>query len=445
MTDDHALLCALATPPADTARLVVAFSGGRDSASLLHALASQAGGPTLCAVHVCHHLEAQCEGWAAFCTRQAEALGVPLTRLDVAVDVSQGGLEAAARAARYAAIADWLAPGDVLVCAHHARDQAETVLLQALRGTGMRGLAAMPRLAALGPGRLWRPWRDVSSEAIAAYATRHTLDYIDDPSNTDPRRERGWLDQTIWPALVARRAGVVGALSRVAERAAEATAAIEALAGVDLAASTSADGALSIAALAGLSAPRRAEVLRRWLGDNAADVPDHRQIAALAGLLEAREHNSPRVVFGATEVRRFDGRLFVMRRLAPPPDGVFAWTGPATVALPGDAGCLALDAPVPATAWPDALTVVFRRGGERIVRADGRRIALKDWLREQRIAPWVRERMPLIYVADRLVAVADRWLCADWPACFAGFDVRPRWRHELVGDPGCVVASRALG
>ncbi|MGB7757741.1 MAG: tRNA lysidine(34) synthetase TilS [Salinisphaera sp.] len=426
----------LSEPPGGVSGLVVAYSGGRDSTALLHALACMNHPLALRAVHVCHHLESAAADWALHCARYCALLDVPHARLDVSVDPTDGGLESAARDARYAALVADLAPGEVLVTAHHAEDQAETFLLQALRGAGVAGLAGMPRLASFGPGRIWRPWLAVPRAEILAYAGTHGLDWVEDDSNRDPRRARGHLRNRVWPALLEQWPAAAETLARSAAWAGQANEAITTLAGVDLEAVRGAGDTLRIEGLAALSPARRAEVVRRWLSETDRDRPDHRHLAEIERLLGAREHAGPRVAFADTEVRRFDARLFAMARLPePPPAGTeFVWHEGGHMLLPAGCGELSLSVEG-AGRIPPGLSVAFARPGERLRRGDDRAEAVSEYLRRMRVPPWIRARMPRIRVGDTLLALPGRWehpRIADW---FDGRVPRFDWQHNLVGDP----------
>lgn len=441
----RALLQALADLPEATRSLVIGYSGGRDSTVLLHAIRQAHPRVPMCAVHVVHHIEEGAEAWATHCARQSAALGVPFERLDVAVDGRTGGLEGAARHARYAALAEYLGAGDVLVCAHHARDQAETFLLQALRGAGVEGLAAMPVLAPLACGRLWRPWLAIDRETINGYAKAANLDWVEDGSNLDPRRARGFVRGNIWPTLEKQWPAAERTLSRSARLAAEASAAVAALARIDRDAAACGH-AVSIAALAALSRSRSAAALRCWLADEAADVPDHRHLAQIQALFSVREHASPRVTFAASEVRRFDGRLFAMPRLAPPPTPgeTIDWPDGLSLELPAGCGWLCMVGPPPIRRPPD-LCIAFRAGGERLIGTDGRRKRLSERLRLARVPPWIRERMPLICAGPVVLLVPGRWRHPRIEAWFGDAPPAFEWNHALVGEPPRVVGSAALG
>ena len=234
---EHALPAALRSLGA-VARFCVAYSGGLDSSVLLHALARcrDALGAPLVAVHVDHALLSEAAAWTAHCRATCAELGVPLqvVEVDAARRRAALGVEAAARDARYAALADLLGPGDCLLTAHHRDDQAETVLLQLLRGCGPAGLAAMPGVAPLGRGRLARPLLDVSRADLRAYAVEHSIGFVQDPSNSDPELARGFLRTEVTPRLQARWPGMSRTLARAARHAADAAAIIAERAAEDL-------------------------------------------------------------------------------------------------------------------------------------------------------------------------------------------------------------------
>ena len=429
-----ALAAALGALPADAKRVVVGFSGGRDSSALLDVCCQVFAPERVLALHVDHGLDAAAADWAAFCADRAQAYGIAFKRFNVAVDVGAGGLEAGARAARYGAIGDWLSADDVFITAHHAEDQAQTVLIQALRGAGVRGLAGMPVWRALGAGRHWRPWLSIAAADVARHAEESGLAWIDDPSNRDTARDRGYLDAEVWPALIAGWPAAARMLARVGERAGEAREALDQLAAIDLAAAQVADDRVSIASLGALSSPRRRETLLAWCRARGVSLPDPGQLEAIERLLSCREHNSPCVRVADYEIRRFDGQLFLMAALGAPPDPAtrLDWSGRRDLVLPGDAGRLVTDSQ--ATGRGHGLVVCFRCGGERLVRDDGHSQPLKDFCQQRRIAPWIRARLPLIYHGGRLVAVADRWIAPGLCDALAGVLTRIKWRHGLTGD-----------
>ncbi|WP_373507790.1 tRNA lysidine(34) synthetase TilS, partial [Thiocapsa sp.] len=211
----------------------VAFSGGTDSTALLHAAVNRPDHSpgTLRAIHIDHGLHPDSPLWADHSCRICDALGVPivLRRLHL-TPIPGESLEATAREARYRALAAVLRPGDLMLTAHNQDDQAETLLLALLRGSGVHGLAAMPREAELGRGRLVRPLLDVPRATLEQYVRSFGLSWIEDPSNTSLRMDRNYLRNSIVPLLRARWPGLSATLSRSAGHCAEAAQLVDGLA-----------------------------------------------------------------------------------------------------------------------------------------------------------------------------------------------------------------------
>lgn len=245
-------------PPAG--RVCVGLSGGCDSVVLLHLMHGLGLGDRLSALHVHHGLSANAGAWADFCADYCRRLGVALQIVRVDVERHTGlGLEAAARQARYAAFA--ASPADYLMLAHHRGDQAETVLFNLLRGTGVAGAAGMPAERGLGRLRLWRPLLDRSRAELEAYAAAQGLAWIDDESNADRRYARNYLRHDLLPSIAGRFPEAEGALAQAARNFGEADRLLGELAALDW--QQAADGeAASLAALRRLSLPRLKNLLR---------------------------------------------------------------------------------------------------------------------------------------------------------------------------------------
>lgn len=256
--------------------LAVAFSAGRDSTALLHALCRAAEGSELQihAIHVNHGLSAHAQAWEqhgrAVCQRwQRAGLSLHFHAVRVTVDRhSPRGIEAAARDERYAALQRVASEvgAKAVVLAQHRDDQAETVLLQALRGAGAAGLAAMPRAIERG-GLLWlRPWLGCPRAWIESYVRRHRLSYIDDDSNTDPKFARNRLRLQVWPALKTAFPQADTVLADVAKHAQDAAFCLDALAALDGQHAVVDEGrGLTVAALWALGPERGRNLLRHWL------------------------------------------------------------------------------------------------------------------------------------------------------------------------------------
>lgn len=253
----------LATRLNPDARLCVGLSGGCDSVVLLHVLATSGIALRLSAIHVNHGLSPNAGAWAQFCAAFCGQLEIPLKIEKVTVDFDSGlGLEAAARAARYTAFAGIEA--DCLLLAQHRGDQAETVLFNLLRGTGVTGAAAMPPERPFGRSRLLRPLLDVSRGEIEAYALAHGLNWVDDESNADTALTRNFLRHDVMPCIAQRFPGAESALAQAAENFAEAGAMLDELAAIDWQAVVAGEAA-SMKALRQLPLPRLKNLLRHRL------------------------------------------------------------------------------------------------------------------------------------------------------------------------------------
>ncbi|RZL37567.1 MAG: tRNA lysidine(34) synthetase TilS [Rubrivivax sp.] len=255
-------MAASATPRiAESPPVAVAFSGGLDSTALLH-VATRSGARVL-ALHVHHGLQPQADAWATHCEEVAREFGAGFACARLSGAPERGdSIEAWAREGRHRALHDMAvaAGADLLLLAHHRRDQAETFLLQAMRGAGTAGLAGMPRTQ-WRDGLCWaRPWLAQPRELIQAYAAQHGLRWIDDPSNGDARFARNRLRQTVWPAFPAAEAGLAQA-ARWAQQAHELAAEV---AEQDLIRMAT-PGRLDLAMLAALSPARASNALRAWL------------------------------------------------------------------------------------------------------------------------------------------------------------------------------------
>ncbi|MES0874238.1 tRNA lysidine(34) synthetase TilS [Sinimarinibacterium thermocellulolyticum] len=296
-------------------RLWVGYSGGCDSAVLLDLL--HACGLPVRAVHVHHGLQQPADDWARHCRRFCRMRGIALRVLRVAPDRRHPqGPEAAARAARYAAFVPLLRAGDVLALAHHRDDQAETVLMRALRGCGIAGLGAMRATEPLGEGLLWRPLLAVSRARLREIARERGIDWIEDPHNDDPRYTRAFLRRQVMPLLAAHFPSAPTQLAKLAAHAQGAERLLAQLADED--AARCADGdALDVAALLRLTAERRRNLIyHRWCALGLLPPPQSWYAELERSVLRARGDATPLLVCGDGEVRRHRGRLYLSRRVS---------------------------------------------------------------------------------------------------------------------------------
>ena len=418
-------------PPAEGARVIVAFSGGVDSTVLLAALARLKLRAPLRAAHVDHGLHPNSPLWSAHCEATARSLGVELVTVRVDVERrARSGIEAAARTARYAALADLLSLGDVLLTAHHGDDQLETVLLRIVRGSGVRGLRAIQERMPFGRGWLARPLLGCSRAEILAQARAWDLRWLEDPANSRLEHDRNFLRADVVPRLVGRWPAAARSAQRLAEQMADAEQILTEVAVQD-AAAVADPSRVPRAALEPLDPARQRNLLRHLLRRAGFDVPSAQKIEELrAALLGVRRDAQPRIRWGGVDARVFRDHLYLMHALPTASARGFAtrldkarrWTGPEGEL---EFEPLGVGLGLPESWLDDGLTLRFRCGGETFKPlAQAHHRSLKHWLQEAAIVPWMRARIPLLYRHDDLVAVGDLWLADETRA--AG-DER-RWR-----------------
>jgi tRNA(Ile)-lysidine synthase len=412
-------------PPAR--RYWVAYSGGCDSTVLLHALAALRDQlpVELRALHVNHNLHEAAPTWAAHCHAVCEALAIPLYEVNVDARGTKGeSPEAAARAARYRIFSDVLAAGDGLLLAHHRDDQAETLLLQLLRGSGPRGLAAMPSHRPQGAGWLGRPLLAFSRQALCQYAEAEGLHWIDDPSNFDTEFDRNYLRQRVMPLLRERWPAGTSTLARAAGLQVEAAELLHQFAEEDwqYTAGPQAD-TLQIEALTQLTPERQRNLLRYWIDTvNNLPLPDQQRLTRiLAEVIPAAEDAQPCIRWPGGQVRRFAGLLYLLAEDPLPVSSPLAWNLYDKLELADGrvlTVCAATGEGLQVGLQANAtLSVRFRQGGE-VCRPAGRghQHELKKLFQEWGVPPWERQRVPLLYVGEEIAAVVGYCVCEPYHA-----------------------------
>ena len=405
----------LATLLPKDAPLWVGLSGGRDSVVLLH-LCNTLLPERVHALHVHHGLSPHADAWAAFCEQLCHEWNVPYTQKKVAVPRHAGqGPEAAARHARYQAFAD--SDALYLALAHHQRDQAETLLFNLCRGAGVIGAAAMPYLRKIprkiGDLTLLRPLLDTSAHAIAAYAAAHQLSWVEDESNADTAYSRNFLRHQILPELTSRFPAAETTLARAAGHFAEAQELLDTLGAQD-----DVKIQAELPPLLTLPHARQANWLRYWLrkqGWHAHETAAlHEALRQLAMLADERDHHFA-LGLPQGELRLWQNRLYCVPHIAPLTErewdgSPIAWADGWLTLEPctGEGLSAALIA-------GKTLTIRPRQGGEHLTPQTNRpRRTLRNLLQENHIPPWERERLPLVYLGEELVAVPDVAVAAEW-------------------------------
>ncbi len=412
----------------DPRRYWVAFSGGLDSHSLLHALCElRSSLPCpVHAVHIHHGLQSAADSWVQHCQMICAELGVELTVRHVVAQARPGeSPEAAARDARYAALRDVMQSNEMILSAHHQDDQAETILLQLLRGSGVSGLAGMPVSIRFGSGWLCRPLLGFTREMLAAYATQQQLNWINDPSNSNIDFDRNYLRHEVMPVVQRRWPMSAATLARAAMHQAEAAALLNELATLDWQqVQGNLPQCIAVTKLQGLLPSRQRNVLRYWLKEICRlPLPDTRHMARIQDEMMTAKHDAnPEVCWPGVEVRRYDDQLYAMTPLTEVVEGWSShWDMNQPLALPGMSLALQCRPVRGAGLRSDAIqagvTVRFRQGGETLqLPHRAQHHALKKLLQEWGVPPWLRDRIPLIYVQDKLAQVLGYCISGQYAA-----------------------------
>jgi tRNA(Ile)-lysidine synthase len=411
--------------------ILVGLSGGVDSVVLLHLMhkLSARFSWQLSALHVHHGISPNADAWSDFCAELCANLHISLhiERVDIA-PLREHGIEAAARKLRHAAFAEQSC--DFVAVAHHADDQAETLLLQLLRGAGVRGASAMPQFVErAGSVPLVRPLLHCSRDEILAYAAAHQLHWIDDESNADDSYPRNFLRHRVLPLLGESFPAYRDTLARSAQHFAEASVLLDELARQDGVKAIHA-GTLNVAALQALSLPRAKNLLRFFLHRAGAPMPQVVQLDdMLHQLCSARKDASVCVNYSDWQVRRYQGRVYALSALGEfDRNIVLPWHGEDEMEWPALNASLHFDRkrhPKGKASLPSGIsleklqrapvTLRLRHGGESLrPHSDGATRSLKNLLQEHHVPPWQRERIPLLYCGDELVCVPGVAVAADY-------------------------------
>jgi tRNA(Ile)-lysidine synthase len=415
----QAQLAELENQAATPSRYVIAFSGGLDSTVLAHALCRSGTRVPIVAIHIDHSLHADSQRWSEHCRQFAASLGIEYHSRKVTVPLESGmGPEASAREARYTALHSELRQGDWLLSAHHREDQAETLLLNLVRGSGPAGIAGIGAMRRFGPGWLARPLLQTDRASLQDYADRNGIDWIEDPSNKDRRFDRNFLRHDILPRLRARWPDIAARLQRSASHAGEAASLLADLADIDLETLGGHAERLPVDGLLALTEGRQRNLIRHALRLLGLSTPTALQLERILGeVLPAREDAQPHVSWPGASVRRYRNGLYLLPEvLAATP--IAAPVEANSVPLGAGLGVLHFEPGakrgLSAALFERGLRLDIRKGGEEIQPyGQGHTRKLKKLLQEEGVVPWMRDRLPLVYAGERLVAVADLWLAAD--------------------------------
>ncbi len=415
---NKSILAALLQYP--TSVFWIAYSGGLDSQVLLHASAAVLPAARLRAIHVNHNWRSEAAAWAETCQRRCAQLGIHCAVIVVDAQPKHGeSLEACAREARYAAMETLLPAGDCLLTAHHRDDQAETLLLQLLRGAGLRGLSGMPACMALGKAYLIRPLLPFTRAELRQYAEAEQLIWVEDDSNTNLRFSRNFVRHQVLPLLLQRWPAVNKILARVADNTAEAQQLLEELACEDyVKVQGPSPNNVVISRLSQLHPARRRNCLRYWLNQLHVSPPSQQQLKQVEYLLKSKRDAVPQVNWGNVQVRRYQDLLYVLRlqKGVELPDLPILWDLQHSVTLSTIGiltvtrviGCGIACKKLKESMEVPVVTIALRQGGERFW-TKGRLGShpLKKLFQEWQIPPWQRQKVPLLYHQGKLIAVVD--------------------------------------
>lgn len=402
-------------------RWLVGFSGGIDSTVLLHLLQrwcqDNPGAPPLSAVHINHGMQSAADDWQEHCEWLCRMLKVPFIARRLEVEPGSRGSEAAAREARYRVFEEELGAGDVLFLAHHLDDQVETFFLRLVRGAGVHGLAAIPASRKVGEGTLVRPLLHLTRQQLEAYASEQGLESVADPSNADSTMDRNFLRNELLPLLATRWPGYRQTIARASDHMAGTVSALEeALPVPQTVYSVTGDPGLALSELLAGSDEAVAVRLRRWLQVWDMLAPDQVQLEEfLRQLRRAGPQKKPRLACSAYTLQRYRDTIYLLpdtdtafhrEPMTLRPGEIYDVPGVGRVGLePADEQGLSLKS-------GEKLVLCWRQGGERC-QPQGRSgsNSLKKLLQEREVPPWWRDRVPLLYRGDELLAVGDLWLC----------------------------------
>lgn len=401
----------------------VAYSGGIDSHVLL-ALCAEFRRHTsikLRAIHINHNLSPHAQAWSNHCKAICAEYDIDLIVREIKLDLQAGeSLEEEARKKRYAVFAEYVNIDDVLLTAHHQDDQAETMLMQLMRGAGLKGLSAMPAMKVFAKGWHARPLLDVDRVNLQQYAQANQLRWIDDESNQNSKMTRNFIRHHVLSVLKERWSSATNVIARSAAHCAEAQALLEQFA-LELCEQVkgSVENTLSIQKLLTLEEAKQRLVLRTWIHGCGFSLPNVDKIEVIrSNVLTAANDRMPCVTWGEVEVRRFRDDLFLLSALKQHKvQQCHDWNLQQPLVLPhvGVLQAEKVNAQNSLRMVGD-VQVRFRQGGEVINLPNRGRHKLKNLFQEWNVTPWLRDRIPLIFIGETCIAAVGYFIDPDYVA-----------------------------
>ena len=365
--------------------IVIALSGGIDSVVLLHFLNSHYPG-NIRAVHINHNLSKHSKDWSLFCKELCHKQDVEFKSIDINIKTSSN-VEENARKKRYNSLKSELSKNEVLCTAHHQEDQSETFLLQLFRGSGVAGLASMPKMKSFADAFLYRPFLNISKQLIVDYATKYNLDWVEDDSNINLNFKRNLLRLEFIPKLESGFEGVIKNISRSAYHQSEALKLINDLAEIDIEKfNLVINHKIQVLPLTELPERRVANVLRYYIAQRGFLMPSNKVLTELISVLRAKDDAKVILKWHLYEVRRYDNELYF---------------------FDGEPDRSNEDCPLFNKLKDQTnFTIRFRQDGQR-VRLKGKKhsSSLKKILQSANIPPWERDKLRMYYINDTLVGM----------------------------------------
>ena len=365
--------------------IVIAFSGGIDSVVLLHFLNSHYPG-NIRAVHINHNLSKHSKDWSLFCKELCQKQEIAFKSIDINIKNSSN-VEENARKKRYNSLKSELSENEILCTAHHQEDQSETFLLQLFRGSGVAGLASMPKMKNFADSFLYRPFLNISKKLIFDYATQYNLDWVEDDSNNNLNFKRNLLRLELIPKLESGFDGVIKNISRSAYHQSEALKLMHDLAEIDIEKfNLVINHRIQVLPLTQLSERRVANVLRYYIERRGFLMPSSKVLTELISVLSAKDDAKVILKWHLYEVRRYDNELYF---------------------FDGEPERSTEDCPLFNKLKDQTnFTIRFRKDGQRVrLKGEKHSSSLKKILQSANIPPWERDKLRMYYINDTLIGM----------------------------------------
>lgn len=415
-------------------RYVVGYSGGADSTALLVALARQREnlGARIEAIHFNHGLNEDSESWQQHCEAFCLQLGIPITSHTLDLSPGMTDLENRARKLRYQWVEEHIDRETIYLTAHNADDRAETFLLNALRGSGLEGLASIPEIRPLGPGQVARPLLGFSHAALTAYLEQKGFRWIEDPSNQDSGPDRNFIRNEVMPLLESRWPAARQTLARTSGHLRSANEVLRDLLTQQCDFASLDDNKLPLRVLHMLGPAASSYVLREWLRrQDAPAVPEARLEEFLQQLAESTPESQCEMTWAGWALRLYRHELRLLASIDFPECPRRDWSDNSQLDLGPGLGKLVFHGDVPKQGhqW----VVGPRQAGSRIqLHAGGPGRKLKKMLSEQPVPPWQRMSIPILYQNGQALAIGDWQLAPEFAEWLAEQGLEYRWQPELA-------------